>query len=565
MKMPDLRKVNWLVLIVLAVLLLLRLFFLGADPPIDLDASGGLFGDEGAYAHNARNMVLFGRWITDEWNPVFYSPLMTLATFLDFKVLGVGLVQLRLLYVLLSFLGLYLIYRALAENGRKRAGIILLILLGSNFIFLMHNRLGLADNFLLFLLPLAFYLWQRAWTRPANWLPAGVFCFLAYVGKSTAVYFVLAMFLASAVIWLTEKEPAAAGAGGGRWRPIWLFGGGFLAALLVWLFFFYLPNLHFFRSYSQQWFRLAKPQDLAQLWRNWSRPYFIKFLAPGPIVLILGLWALPRFILELVGRARRRSWTGPDRLEILAVCWLVVGAFFVSALNYHPLRYFVPLLPPLAILAALALDRLISGRSRRPYSRAFFVLEMFWLTGLVLLLIQYSPKRLWAGGLLALAACLIAFYLSVHFRPGWAKEKLKLSGPNIWPVILALSLIAASVAIDSYHWLGWAKNRQYTVYDTSKELGRILDQAYIAGLWAPVACLENRHRALCVGAGWFNDRDTFTRFPVTHLFLWDGNNREELRFMQKAYPEVMAGAKEIKVYTIKGLPTRLFRLGRPDH
>ena len=88
----------------------------------------------------------------------------------------------------------------------------------------------------------------------------------------------------------------------------------------------------------------------------------------------------------------------------------------------------------------------------------------------------------------------------------------------------------------------------------------MFDQAYIAGLWSPLATIENRHKALYVGNNWFNYRDTFTKYPVTHLFLWDGNHKEELRFLKRAYPEVMRRARLLKMYKIKGLPVRLYEI-----
>ncbi|HJO63672.1 MAG TPA: hypothetical protein QF571_12745, partial [Desulfobacterales bacterium] len=59
-------------------------------------------------------------------------------------------------------------------------------------------------------------------------------------------------------------------------------------------------------------------------------------------------------------------------------------------------------------------------------------------------------------------------------------------------------------------------------------------------------------------------RDTFKKYPVTHLFLWDGNNREELRFLKKAYPGIMERASILKIFDIKGLPVRLFKINKAN-
>ena len=62
---------SYIVLIIFIVLFGLRLIHITADPPANLSWSGGLFFDEGALAHNARNKVLFGEWKLDEWNDFY--------------------------------------------------------------------------------------------------------------------------------------------------------------------------------------------------------------------------------------------------------------------------------------------------------------------------------------------------------------------------------------------------------------------------------------------------------------------------------------------------------------
>jgi hypothetical protein len=53
--------------------------------------------DEGWLAHNARNRVLLGKWSTCTHNPMVVMPGMTLMQTLSFSVMGVGVVQARML------------------------------------------------------------------------------------------------------------------------------------------------------------------------------------------------------------------------------------------------------------------------------------------------------------------------------------------------------------------------------------------------------------------------------------------------------------------------------------
>ena len=55
---------------------LLRGSWLTSDPPTHA-ATGIVWHDEGPWVHNARNRALWGTWRTDEWNPVFLTPVFT--------------------------------------------------------------------------------------------------------------------------------------------------------------------------------------------------------------------------------------------------------------------------------------------------------------------------------------------------------------------------------------------------------------------------------------------------------------------------------------------------------
>ena len=98
-------------------------------------------------------------------------------------------------------------------------------------------------------------------------------------------------------------------------------------------------------------------------------------------------------------------------------------------------------------------------------------------------------------------------------------------------------LIVFSLIIQGAHYYRWVRWPAYTVRDTSRDLGKLPGEVLIAGLWAPLATIENRHRSLYFGDNWFNQKRTFVNHPVTHLFLWEGNHQEEIRFLNKKISE----------------------------
>ena len=66
------------IFILFGLMFFLRLGYLNADPP------GSTFTyfpiDEGWWVHNARNKALFGQWILDDYNGMFYAPVFNYVT-----------------------------------------------------------------------------------------------------------------------------------------------------------------------------------------------------------------------------------------------------------------------------------------------------------------------------------------------------------------------------------------------------------------------------------------------------------------------------------------------------
>jgi hypothetical protein len=89
--------------LVLVVAAVLRSQHIRADPPAILpflSGSAGIYFDEGIYCYNARNKVLFGQWITDEWNPLIYNAPLTLIYYLGFRLFGISIVTVKAINIL---------------------------------------------------------------------------------------------------------------------------------------------------------------------------------------------------------------------------------------------------------------------------------------------------------------------------------------------------------------------------------------------------------------------------------------------------------------------------------
>ena len=551
-------RVPLIIGVIFMAILAMRLIHLEADPPLNLDWSGGFFGDEMAYAHNARNKVLFGEWISDEWNPLIYSPFLTLMEYAFFSVLGVGLIPLRLVNIFLLFLGFWLLFFTLRRDRDRPTALLAVGLLGFNYLFLMYNRLGLNDTFLVFPMLLTLYLWHRGLEKSLYFFLAGVSAFICHATKATALYFILSAALS--LVWSILPRLREAGGLKKGIQSLGFFLSGLGLSYFVWYGSFFLPNQGRFDSVMRSWFRLAMPKNLGQYWSHVTSAQLLKYFSLSPVELLVGLSFILWLFITLF-----KDWKKIKPLEVFLFLWVLGGYLAINGLNYRPLRYYVPLLLPLIILTALLLSKIWNWSDSGNFNLKP-VLTKGWLFVLWILFVGQSSLGYKKLGVDTLA---LFSLVSVIMLVSWMKPRLlglAKAGSNrdrrtrLFLRSAVVGLIGFSLMIQGAHYCRWVRSPAYTVRNASRSLRTLRGEVLIAGLWAPLATIENRHRSLVLGNNWFNYENTFVKYPVTHLFLWDGNRQEEIRFLIKKYPEIMERAILIKTYTIDKLPVRLYKI-----
>jgi hypothetical protein len=123
--------------------------------------------------------------------------------------------------------------------------------------------------------------------------------------------------------------------------------------------------------------------------------------------------------------------------------------------------------------------------------------------------------------------------------------------------VLVFGLLAAMLVFQGIRYGKWALQPQFQFKQISQDLGKALPEATIAGLWAPIISLENKHRAHEYFPGSINDYpDFFQKFGITHVFTTT-HAGEEIKFAQN-FPEVMAGAKLLARYHIWAVEALLY-------
>lgn len=153
-KMTNIAKRRALaVCVILAAALILRVINLDADPSALI--SRDFITDEGWWAHNARNAVLYGQWRIDDHNLGLYSAfLYNLLLYFTFKLLGISFTTLRFLSAVAGWLSVLLTFLLVRREQSVRAALFASSLLGLSNLHILYSRTGFAESTMVFFLAL---------------------------------------------------------------------------------------------------------------------------------------------------------------------------------------------------------------------------------------------------------------------------------------------------------------------------------------------------------------------------------------------------------------------------
>lgn len=311
--------------------------------------------DEGWWTAEARDRVLFGDWVTDDYNQGLAVPAASWAWRLGFEALGVTLLAARVPSLLAALLVLLLLGRMLRRD-ESSAPVLGVLLLASSLPFAMHARIAMPE--MPSLLGIVAAWWLLGGNRRGASLLAGLAFGLALSAKASAVVALPPLlWLARGPAMPTWRLPAGGGAIErvsllARWSRSVNFG---FASLLVWG----LARLPFGLNYADQLSALeslhrgenlpVNPVDLLANLAYFPFPSpFLYQAAPLLVLAGIGAWATG---LEW----RRRDLTGQ------ALAFLLLGGLTQALLLNPADRRFILFLPALAVLALRGWQALASG------------------------------------------------------------------------------------------------------------------------------------------------------------------------------------------------------------
>jgi 4-amino-4-deoxy-L-arabinose transferase-like glycosyltransferase len=362
--------------------------------------------DEGRYAEIPREMLESGDYITPKLNYVKYFEKPVLTYWMSaaaYKIFGEGEFSARFPSALCALLGIGAVWGLSARAFGKRAGILSAAVLGTSLLYFAIGTIALTDmpvSAFITVAMAAFYLGASSSDR--RWY----LIFYAAAALAVLTKGLIGIVLPAGIIFwhavFTKK-----------WRLLThvLYVPGILLFLVISAPWFYLvcrENPDFFRFFfiQEHFLRYA-----TKMHGRYEPFWFFLPLIPA------GLMPWTGFLPSLFAKGGIiRSPSSPEEKEagVFLLAWFAVILIFFSASGSKLIPYIVPCLPPLAILIALSIDRIIRG-GQWLGGALEWSLAVHGLFAAALFIFALSGKYLGRPMLMALAAVLSCGLLAGSF------------------------------------------------------------------------------------------------------------------------------------------------------
>ena len=336
--------------------------FIGADPPSRMTFSSSPFTDEAFNTVNARNLVQLGTWSTDEWNLHLVNLPFSVARGDRLPTRG------RRLdpgppprHCLRGPDGRGPRLGPCARSPVGRLALLAGLAFATSGLVLFYGRLAYVEDLVVLALTIGTLVIVTDRRLTLRWgLLSGV-CYAVAIGaKPSAAVAATGIVLALALVWSLAERAVRR----------WILGvvAAVVFAGLAWVVVIWLPNRDAvamdLRIWEQIQFSLAPADAIHSIWRyvvSENDHLYGPLLGP---LLFLGGASVPA-----IAALRRRLNGAEARLVVACLGWLILGFGVLLIASYRPNRYVVPLVPPLAILTAIATHRIgewLTERFRAP-------------------------------------------------------------------------------------------------------------------------------------------------------------------------------------------------------
>ena len=531
----------------------LRIVDIGADAWKDLDWGTGIWTDEGFYAHNARNQVLFGKAEQDGFNNYNLSPVLHAIQVVVFTQFGVGLVQARLISIIASLLTCGFLYAGVKNDFGPRAAAFSLMLLGLESSYILYNRLGLMESLGTLVIALAYYFWTL--DQPWSKFLSGFIAAAAFAVKTTFLIFLPAPVIALILINKRDLRAIAAstwpyllGAAAffGLYYGTWL---GVHGAEVARMNNFYRTMQSQPRSFNQLLWMMRRAvigYHFGFLQRMETRSTLFLNLA-----LVGSIWSLFK-VIPIVKSKSDVVIEGIHKRLLMHIVCLAAGILFIFVSRYAPSRYFLVFHVSAAVVGGVLLSRFTDVvkaiREVVWLQRAMFVLV--FLFGYHLLLPLYNiPELKKYSELLGVLTAMSVTLIGIRFRSRLSKQ--------LTPAFITAVFLVTSLG----QYTAWFVTRRHETLQASQWLtAQVGPNAIVAGDWAPNLGFGTKLHLPPVFKGLANDDQPIQTLDVD--FVLTGRTPYPKRMWAKLAPGLLTDENKVSTLMYHGYTIDLYRV--PD-
>jgi hypothetical protein len=586
---PSPRIYGWGMVAILLLAAASRMYALDADLPMHISLSQGATTDGPTTILAGRNRAVFGQWnpygdLSDQY---YLFPAMSWLSYLLFSMSGVGYWQANLLSVIMGLLAIVFAAGFAQEQFGRRVALFTALFMSTNYLYLMYNRTPMVYTTLTCGLALALYLWQKglqdpAWFFPSGCVTAASILFVKILGLALLPAELLGLILLGRRRFCTNQPNA--------FKPMILFGVGVLAVSSTWIFSIYLPRAQLLRIHLDLGIRTFSPS----LGFIENLRFAVQSLLQFGIRSGFFIQMLPVFTFSYLYIFLRSTQLLTKTLPHLALAEIVVITFLVGIISsllasaYQPTRYLIVLIPPMSLIAGLALDKGLKlnyihfpstfSRWLLPFvllGLTYFYYQLLASLVKAIALLRFqtglADARVIAGGntlfrLLAIALTLgMVTTLAFLYRTLPDREHRVVLPPNRVRVWIVVGIVTSSSLIDMGRYLVWAQNPQFSIVEASRRVEHDLGEgAILAGPYAYVLSLENRLPAIL----FYPDMPdkAVSSLPFTHVAVEADSILENGPFnderLYRYHAGLMQHAQLLTTYTLRGYLVKIYRIER---
>jgi hypothetical protein len=504
------------VIIIFAVILLLafglRSYALEADAPHHLSVSQGLTTDGANTVFAGRNMALFGRWSPELEGFTGRVPAVSAINLLSysiFSLLGIGYWQGGLLAVFIALLTISVVAAFARQHFGNRVALFTTLFLTINYAYLIYSRLPVAFTMVGLVMALILFCLGRGPSNTGFLALSIALTILSIIYVKIAVIAAIPMVVVGVAIVIYGRYPSL------RANKTRLFLLILLLTILAALFLIVSPRRNLFLVLAQEG-AFNMEYGIAENIR-----FLVTSLLEFGIYSAFFIRIMPLFLLSfgyVLFRAAQFSSKKLTRLplgEILALMLLFGVAGMLLLSNQQPTRHLILIIPPMSLIGALAIEKMLQSRRFAAPSDMGYVFPIVVFLGLTYLIYQllaavyrgitalrfganigdYSTitpmPALHAIIFISLVPAFLITFLILAYVSGsgrWLNSFLS----RVRLRIMIVFLMAVLISTDVIQYALWARSPEYSIVDASRQVREDFGEGVVlGGAYAAVLGLEN--------------------------------------------------------------------------